>query len=309
MKTSDLLMLPSSTQLLLFLDFEKAFDTLECSSIQKTLRHFNFGSTFINWTKLFYNNIESFILNNGWSSGFLKPGRGVRQGCPLPPYFFILGVEILADAIRKNSGIKGILVNDHEVKISQYGDDTSVIPDGSKTSLSTSLKLLEYFSEVSGLRLNPKKTQALWIGAKSGCEQKLCPEIELKWLKDKVKALGVWLSIELMLVAKLNYEDKIKNLKASLGSWELHCLSLLGKTTVLKSIILSQLVYVLSPLSIDHKAIQEINSLCYYFLWCGRGDKIKRDIMIVDYDQGGLKMVDISLFAKSLKSTWIKKYF
>ena len=34
-------------------------------------------------------------------------------------------------------------------------------------------------------------------------------------------------------------------------------------------------------------------------------DKIKRDIMIAEYDQGGLKLV---VFAKSLKSTWIKKY-
>ena len=40
----------------------------------------------------------------------------------------------------------------------------------------------------------------------------------------------------------------------------------------------------------------------------GRVDKIKRDIMIADYDQGGLKKVDVPLFAKSLKSTWIKKY-
>ena len=37
-------------------------------------------------------------------------------------------------------------------------------------------------------------------------------------------------------------------------------------------------------------------------------DKIKRDIMIADYDQGGLKMVDVPLFVKSLKSAWIKKY-
>ena len=129
----------------------------------------------------------------------------------------------------------------------------------------------------------------------------------MKWLKDKVKALGVWLSTDLILVAKLNYEDKIKNLKASLGSWELRRLSLLGKITVLKSLIVSQLVYVLSPLSIDQKAIQEINSLCYDFLWGGR-DKIKRDIMIDDFGQGRLKMVDVPLFAKSLKSTWIKKY-
>ena len=66
--------------LLLFLDFEKAFDTLEWSFIHKTLRHFGFGSSFSNWIKVFYRNIESCILNNGWASNFFELSRGVRQG-------------------------------------------------------------------------------------------------------------------------------------------------------------------------------------------------------------------------------------
>ena len=44
--------------LLLFLDFEKAFDSLNWSFIQRTFKHFNFGSSMINWVKTFYNNIE-----------------------------------------------------------------------------------------------------------------------------------------------------------------------------------------------------------------------------------------------------------
>ena len=58
--------------LLLFLDFEKAFDSLNWSFIQITFKHFNFGWSMINWVKTFYNNIESCILNNGWSSNFLN---------------------------------------------------------------------------------------------------------------------------------------------------------------------------------------------------------------------------------------------
>ena len=57
--------------LLLFLDFEKAFDTVEWSFIQKTLKHFNFGTSTMNWIRLLYHNTESCILNNGWSSAFL----------------------------------------------------------------------------------------------------------------------------------------------------------------------------------------------------------------------------------------------
>ena len=46
----------------------------------------------------------------------------------------------------------------------------------------------------------------------------------------------------------------------------------------------------------------------YGFLWSGRGDKIKRDVMISDYKNGGLRMIDIKSFNKALKSTWVKKY-
>ena len=43
-----------------------------------------------------------------------------------------------------------------------------------------------------------------------------------------------------------------------------------------------------------------------HFLWNDKKDKIKRSIMIHDYPEGGRKMIDISSFNKSLKTTWIK---
>ena len=46
----------------------------------------------------------------------------------------------------------------------------------------------------------------------------------------------------------------------------------------------------------------------YAFLWNGKGDKVKRKIMINDYTNGGLKMLDIASFNKALKVVWIKKY-
>ena len=51
--------------LLIFLDFEKAFDSVEWSFIWKTLSSFNLGPSLINWIKLWYCSIESCVLNNG----------------------------------------------------------------------------------------------------------------------------------------------------------------------------------------------------------------------------------------------------
>jgi len=126
--------------------------------------------------------------------------------------------------------------------------------------------------------------------------------------KEKVKALGVWLSTNLKTTIGANHSEKLTTVRNSLTCWELRRLSLLGKITVLKSLIASQLVYILSPLPTNHNAIKVINNIFFNFLWDGKGDKVKHDIIISDYENGGLRMIDIKLFNQARKSAWIKKY-
>ena len=136
--------------LLLFVDFEKAFDSIEWSFIEKTLKYYNFGTSLVTWVKVFYTDISSCVLNNGWSSDFFNLGRGVRQGCPLSPYLFILCAEILGNTVRKDNEVRGIKIFHTECKLSQYADDTTMILDGSKSSFLRSLYLLDAFASISG---------------------------------------------------------------------------------------------------------------------------------------------------------------
>ena len=218
--------------LLLFLDFEKAFDTIEWPFIRKTLRYFGFGDGVINWRNIFYGNVERCVLNNGWASNFFEIQRGGRQGCPLSPYLFVLSVEVLAKAIRENKNIKGILVNQNEIKISQYADDTTLILDGSKISLEASLKILDKFGAVSGLRLNDKKTEALWIGSNTGKDQIIFPERNFKWPKYKVKSFGVWISVDPEATIMLNYKERLAKVRNVVNCWKYCRLTLIGKITV-----------------------------------------------------------------------------
>ena len=158
--------------LLLFLDFENAFDTIEWPFIIKSRQYFGFDPSVVNWVKCLYSNIESCFLNNGWTRNFFKIERGVRQVCPLSPYLFVLSVEVLAKAFKRNSNIRGKHVNQEEIKISQYVDDTTLILNGSQVSLSAALNTLDVFGKASGLKLNCKKTEAIWIGTNSGKTQK-----------------------------------------------------------------------------------------------------------------------------------------
>ena len=164
---------------------------------------------------------------------------------------------MLAKTIRSNRRIKGIYVDKNEVKISQYADDTTLILDGSRESLVAALQTLEDFSNISGLRLNDSKTEALWIGSKTGQEKIYLPQKDLKWPKCKVKALGLWLSTEPDLAMILNYKEKAVKIR-KLSCWQCRRLSLLRKTTVVKTLAASQLVYLLAPLHSNHHAVKEI---------------------------------------------------
>ena len=98
-------------------------------------------------------------------SDCIKIERGVRQGCPLSPYLFVLSVEVLANAIRRDPSIKGISISQNDVKLGQYADDTTLIlVDGSKDVLDTSLGVIETFSKIFALRLPNKKKKPKGYG-------------------------------------------------------------------------------------------------------------------------------------------------
>ena len=81
-----------------FLDFEKAFDSIKWNYLQKCLEVFGFGPQLRQWVQVFYSDISSCVLNNGCASEHFLLKRGVRQGCPLSGLPFI--AELRAEGAR-----------------------------------------------------------------------------------------------------------------------------------------------------------------------------------------------------------------
>jgi hypothetical protein len=90
----------------------------------KCLKRMNFGNYFIHCVETMYNQIQTCVINSGYMSSFFKPSRGLRQGCPLSPYLFVIIVEVLAQSICLNQRINGLNINNNKYKICQYADDT-----------------------------------------------------------------------------------------------------------------------------------------------------------------------------------------
>lgn len=116
--------------LIMFLDFKKAYDSVEQSFITKAMETMNFWEDIIRWVKLLYTDIKSCVINNGFSSTWLDVQRGVRQGDPLSSSLFIIGLEVLSAKIRSDTNIRGLEVYNKTHKLSMYADDmTSLLSD------------------------------------------------------------------------------------------------------------------------------------------------------------------------------------
>ena len=90
--------------------------------------------------------------------------------------------------------------------------------------------------------------------------------------------------------------------------WSARGLSLYGKITVIKSLIIPKFVYIASLLITPKGVIQELNRLIFKFLWKGV-DKVTRLSTMNDYQRSGLKMIDSETMAEYLRLSWLKKIF
>jgi len=81
--------------IVLKLDFEKAFDTVEHPAILLMLQKLGFLDRYLAWIQSILSLGSSAVLLNGVPGKFFKCKRGVRQGDPLSPLLFVLAMELL----------------------------------------------------------------------------------------------------------------------------------------------------------------------------------------------------------------------
>jgi len=293
--------------LIMLIDFQKAFDSLEWNYIERILSTYGFGNDFLAWHKILYNQAQSCVINGGHFSTFFNIERGCRQGDPLSPYIFILAAEPLAMAIKHSKKIKGIKVKGKEYKLGQYADDTYTLMDGSEESLAETLEILDKFQVASGLKTNVDKTKLIWLGSAKNSLQTLCPHVKLKWT-NSFKLLGIKFHVNLKDMIDLNYNIKIGEIENMLGAYQKRRLSLLGKVTVIKTLVIPKLLHIMSVLpSPGGSYIQKLETRFSKFVWNNKRGRISYSNLCKPVDKGGLNLTKISPLIDGLRITWIKR--
>ena len=178
---------------------------------------------------------------------------------------------------------------------------------GSESSLNETLKVLEFFKNISGLKVNFLKTQVIWIGSKKYSQDSIKTKWKLKWEVNRFKLLGIQFDTDLSKMIEINYKDKLDKIKIKIKNWQRRQLTPIGKITVINTFLIPMLNHLFISLpNPPVKIIKELNETFYKFIWNGT-DRIKRDILCKEYTQGGLKMINVEAFINSLKTTWIRR--
>lgn len=118
-----------SEGIILKLDFEKAFDSVDWDFLSGALEGFGFGWQWINWLKSFFTSMKASVLVNGSPTDEFSFQRGLRQEDPLSPYLFnIVGevFHVIMERAKELGLIQGIHLNDEFNNFShlQFADDT-----------------------------------------------------------------------------------------------------------------------------------------------------------------------------------------
>ncbi len=197
--------------------------------------------------------------------------------------------------------------------LSLFADDTDLYLEPSEECISSVINELTLFGKHSGCRANISKTKCIPLGSTksndtliSGLANRYGPS----FMDNSFTALGINFNngSSIQDLCKDNYENKIAKAQSWINTWGRRDLSLIGKCTIIKSLILSQFTYLIIPLPTPSETlIKTIDTLIFHFLWGCKRDKLNRDVVTRTRTHGGLDLFMPRDFIISLKVTLINK--
>lgn len=211
------------------------------------------------------------VLINGHGDGFIRPNRGLRQGCPLSPYIFILVMECLTKRLQKEvnfGGIKGVKLTQTTPILTHaiYADDLVVMGLATQEEAGAFRAVFEEFEAFSGLEINPKKS-TVWFNKRCTDQRKqeILNILQARVAVDKEKYLGAVLS-QGRYQQRNTGEILTKKFQAKLEGWKVGLLSYAGRSILIKSVLCSVPVYYMAIEKLSNKVVDLLEGMMRRFM-------------------------------------------
>ena len=142
-----------------------------------------------------------------------------------------------------------------------------------------------------------------------GVEVALCGVECVNLLTKAIKILAIYFSYNKELENENNFLDHITKLQKVINIWKMRNLSLLWKITIFKTLALSKIIHLALVTNVPTATIKLLSSIQKEFSWGKNKSKIKHETLCHDYENGGLKGVDILSKIVSPQCSWIRRLF
>eukprot|EP00253_Pinus_taeda_P007860 PITA_07860 len=299
------------------LDMANAFDRVDHSFLRAALKKFGFSSKIVDIISGCISNPWTAPLINGRPSNFFKSSRGLRQGCPLSPFLYIIMVETLSvhlENLRLKREIMGISIERgiKEINHSLFADDTLLIGGASNLMARRFKRVLDAFLLVSGGKLNNRKCKIYTWNVPYQIQQSISQILDIPLQRNWTSFSYLGLPLAKEHIKAEVWTKHIDKMRSLLQSWGVSWLNLAGRTILIKVVLSGLPIYqyavIMAPASI-HKHMELIMRS---FLWQGGKQDTKKFSLVnwgqvtLPYEKGGLsiKIPSLSNQALGLKLIW-----
>ncbi|KAJ9673635.1 hypothetical protein PVL29_023281 [Vitis rotundifolia] len=287
------------------LDIEKAYDSINWSFLMKVLSKMGFGVRWRDWIWWCISTARFSILINGVPAGFFSNTKGLRQGDPLSPYLFVLGMEVFSILIRRAveggflSGccLRGRGGGEMMVTHLLFADDTIIFCEAKQEQVTNLSWILAWFEASSGLRINLAKSALIPVGEVAEIEEMA---VELGCKVGSLPTTYLGLPLGAHHKATSMWDGVEERMRRRLAQWKRHYISKGGRITLIKSTLASMPTYQLSLFRMPKNVAKRLERIQRDFLWGG--------VVCTHKEKGGLGIRRIDMLNKALLGKWVWRF-
>ncbi|KAK4519880.1 uncharacterized protein ATC70_010124 [Mucor velutinosus] len=304
----------------ILLEQEKAYDRVNADYLCAVLLRFGFPASFVSCVKLLFFSNDMDINVNGYFTPAVKQERGITQGDPLSPLLFDVALEPFLLSILQDPYFHGFRASNgasadtnsrvsSAIKCLAYADDVCVLLRD-ELDLYRLQQHMANYAAVSNAKFNDDKSEAFSLsGRRSPAWVRAFEEIHVHTYHHQgsiaaFRYLGLYFAYNHAQRAQTE-EMLLNTVKTQCAIYSQRQLSIMGRVTVVNSLILSKMWYSLRMLRPTKRFLVNIKSCVYQFVWKKKWPLIRKDLISLPKSRGGLAVLNPSLQQFTLQKRWL----
>ncbi|XP_010687394.1 uncharacterized protein LOC104901504 [Beta vulgaris subsp. vulgaris] len=252
-------------------DLKKAYDSIEWTFLKSMMLELGFPQPFVSWVMACVTSVSYSIMLNGKPGKPFYAKKGLRQGDPMSPFLFAIGMEYLSRCLKHLKDNKKFHYHPKcgrfHITHMMFADDLLMFCRGDLTSIHEMFLAFRMFSQASGLEANLHKSNIYMGGVSEDVVAMVQSTTKIPIGELPFRYLGVPLSTK-----KLSYntcKPLVEKIMARTQSWAAKLLSYAGRAQLVKSVLLSMQIFWCQIFMLPKKILKEIQGLCRSYLWAG----------------------------------------